>query len=770
MSSPTPVDRKQPPHAWLWTCALLVVGGVVGSICGAHSVAHDQAVVEHNAFVRSSNEITTVLQLALQHQADLVVNASAIVISDPDETQQQFAAWLEAARVLERYPEVLGVGFVVVVPDSDLARFTGLGGGPVDVVPAGPRSEYCLSKLGFLRGIGHMPDGYDWCARDGLSISSAATGLDTYNPVTIDDAALLTVNVPIYRGGVQPANQVDRRRNFLGWVGTLSRPQVLLDQALSGHPGIAISMAFNSDSSTALFTAGVPTTTPTTATIDLHNGWSITTSRSRIDDGILSSTAASGLLLTGCALSFVLAAFVFVLGTGRGRAELLVAERTGELRHQALHDDLTGLPNRGLITDRIEQMLVRNRRQQTEGAALFIDLDDFKNVNDTLGHEAGDRLLVAVAARLSATLRDADTIGRMGGDEFVVLIDGAPSKLAPDLVGQRILDVMRQPFDIDGVSMPLRITPSVGIAIGDRCSGSELLRDADVALYQAKAYGKNRCQLFHPDMQTTLLRRVELEADLRIAAEANQLRLVYQPIYDLGDLSVVGVEALVRWDHPTLGPVPPDEFIPILENSGLIDEVGRWILLEGCRQMAEWHAAGRMLELSVNVSGRQLDDDSIVDDIRYALAVTGLNPRALIIEVTETSLMHNVVATAHRLAAVRALGIRIAIDDFGTGYSSLAYLQQFPVDSLKIDRRFISAITTSTESKALIRTLVQLGRDLGLNTLAEGVETTDELDHCRNENVDQIQGFLLCRPLDPATFARQILDPAPAFGQQQIEV
>jgi diguanylate cyclase (GGDEF)-like protein len=407
--------------------------------------------------------------------------------------------------------------------------------------------------------------------------------------------------------------------------------------------------------------------------------------------------------------------------------------------------------------DRIDQLLVRNRRSGTNGAALYIDLDDFKNVNDTLGHEAGDRLLVAVTARLTTALRDADTIGRMGGDEFVVLIDGATLDVAPEFVAQRLLNVMRQPFELDGAMMPLAVNVSIGIAIGDRPTGGDLLRDADVALYQAKAAGKNRYEVFYPEMQTEISRRIDLEFELRSALEGNQFELFYQPIYCLDDLGLVGVEALLRWHNPTRGLIEPTEFIPILEQTGQIRGVGRWVLDHACTQMAAWHAAGETLEVSVNVSGRQLDHDDILDDIREALEFSGLDPGSLIIEVTETSLMHNAAATAARLKAIKELGVKIAIDDFGTGYSSLAYLQRFPVDCLKIDRSFTHAITTSSESKALIRTLVQLGKDLGLKTLAEGVETTGEMDHLRRENVTEAQGFLLSRPLDVASLESQIL-------------
>jgi predicted signal transduction protein with EAL and GGDEF domain len=371
---------------------------------------------------------------------------------------------------------------------------------------------------------------------------------------------------------------------------------------------------------------------------------------------------------------------------------------------------------------------------------------------------------VAVARRLTAALRDVDTIGRMGGDEFVVLIDGSSTPASPELVAQRLVDAMRQPFEIEGAALPITANVSIGISVGDRATAGELLRDADVALYQAKGAGKNQLALFDPHMQTAFTRQLELESELGAAIDGRQFRLVYQPIYNLADLEIadleiVGVEALLRWDHPTLGPIPPLEFIPILEQSGQIEQVGRWVLDQACQQMSAWHSEGDTLDVSVNISGRQLGSDGIVDDIRGALARSGLRAGSLIIEVNETALMRNAASTAPRLHAISALGVRIAVDHFGTGYSSLAYLQQFPVDSIKIDRQFTNAITTSPESRALVRTLVQLGRDLGLRTLAEGVESEGEVDRLVTERVNEVQGFLLSRPLDPVTLEDRLLAP-----------
>jgi diguanylate cyclase (GGDEF)-like protein len=421
------------------------------------------------------------------------------------------------------------------------------------------------------------------------------------------------------------------------------------------------------------------------------------------------------------------------------------------IRHQALHDPLTGLPNRTLIVDRVDQMLARSRRRHADCAALFIDLDGFKKVNDTLGHEAGDRLLRSVAARLSATVREADTVARLGGDEFVVLVDSTSPTGSPEFVAERLLKVLREPFEIDDTSRStLRITASIGIALGTHTSATDLLRDADIALYEAKTAGKDRFVTFRREMQAAVEDRLSIELDLRVAVERDEFFLMYQPIFDLDSGRVLGLEALVRWNHPRRGVLQPDAFIPVLEETKQIVEVGSWILQEACRQAAEWRLPERNMYVSVNVSARQLDDDHLVDEIRAILTSAGLDATALVIEITETAIMRDEKATACQLRAIKSLGVKVAIDDFGTGYSSLAYLRQFPVDILKIDRSFITPITDSIESKALLHTLVQLGKQLGLKTLAEGIEQHDQFCQLQQEECDSGQGFIFARPLGAA--------------------
>jgi diguanylate cyclase (GGDEF)-like protein len=425
------------------------------------------------------------------------------------------------------------------------------------------------------------------------------------------------------------------------------------------------------------------------------------------------------------------------------------ARLVDQIRFQAAHDALTGLPNRALIIDRTEQMLARARRSETQVAALFIDLDGFKDVNDSLGHGIGDQLLQSVSERLELIMRESDTIGRLGGDEFVVLVDGSTMDIGPEMVAERLLDALRAPFELPGLpGSPLLLTASIGIATGVRSSATELLRDADIALYQAKSAGKNCVVAFESEMHAVVQDRHLLEMDLRDALEMDQYRLVYQPIFKLAGGQTTGVEALLRWDHPHRGLVQPDTFIPILEGTGLIREVGRWVLNEACRQGARWHVKGYRLDVSVNVSARQLEAEQLIEDVRLALLTSGLPAASLTLEITETAIMKDVAAVVPRLAALKATGVRIAIDDFGTGYSSLAYLQQFPIDTLKIDRSFISAMAESPESAALVRTLVQLGKALGLETLAEGIEELDQYSQLEREQCDSGQGYLYARPLD----------------------
>jgi diguanylate cyclase (GGDEF)-like protein len=443
----------------------------------------------------------------------------------------------------------------------------------------------------------------------------------------------------------------------------------------------------------------------------------------------------------------------------RQRSHEELASREKELVFLATHDALTGLPNRTLILDRIEQTLTRARLNQEPVAALFIDLDNFKAINDSLGHGVGDELLCAVAARLEGVIRETDALGRLGGDEFVVVADGLSLAAGPELIAERLLEAFKEPFTLSGAEdTRVFVKASIGIATGGRASAEELLRDADIAMYRAKWSDQNRYLVFESEMQDEVQSRLEIEMDLQSALEAEEFFLVYQPTFDLESMTPTGVEALIRWRRPGRGVVDPEDFIPLLEESGMIVEVGAWVLREACAQAARWRENGYSLGMSVNVSALQLDTDDLLTHVEEALGSSGLEATALTIEITETTLMRNVEETARRLASLKDLGIRIAVDDFGTGYSSLAHLQQFPVDMLKIDRSFISKLSEGCEGEILLHTLVQLGKALAIETTAEGIERPQDLSLIKSEACDSGQGFLFTRPLtasDADAFFRQ---------------
>jgi diguanylate cyclase (GGDEF)-like protein/PAS domain S-box-containing protein len=433
------------------------------------------------------------------------------------------------------------------------------------------------------------------------------------------------------------------------------------------------------------------------------------------------------------------------------RENELLRERTDvQWRHRSGHDSLTCLPDRTLIRDRLQQMLLRCQREHFLIAALLVDLDNFRSVNDTLGQKAGDELLKAVAARFTGVLRASDTVGRPGGDEFAILADGLSLAAGPELLAERLLDAVKEPFRVEGfIDTPISITASIGIATNDGDEPDDLLRDAAIALCQAKAQGRNCHVRFRPEMKTAAMERLELEADLREALQENQFFLLYQPIFELDSVAVCGVEALLRWRHPVRGIVDPESFLPVLEETGLIAPVGSWLLKQACRRAAAWHRLGHHLTMTINVSARQLATGDFVDLVKSALSATALEPRSLIINVAEQSLKKDLEAMLARLRELRALGVLVAVDDLGAGYSALARLREVPINVLKIGRSFVAAMADSKDAINSIHTLVQLGRTLGLETLAEGIEQGWQLAGLRDEHCKFGQGSLFSQPIAP---------------------
>jgi diguanylate cyclase (GGDEF)-like protein/PAS domain S-box-containing protein len=447
-------------------------------------------------------------------------------------------------------------------------------------------------------------------------------------------------------------------------------------------------------------------------------------------------------------------------GISRDITERKAAEE--QLQRRAFYDPLTGLPNRALFLDRLQHMFHRRSRRALANplfAVLYLDMDRFKAINDSLGHQAGDELLIGTARRLEQCVRPGDTLARLGGDEFVVLLDDVGSEADATGVAERIHEELSAPLEVRGYEMFTSV--SVGIALssaGYECP-EDMLRDADTAMYRAKAAGRARHQVFAGDMHQRAVSSLRLETDLRRAVQRREIVPFYQPIVNLDDGTVVGFEALARWRHPTRGLIPPDLFIPVAEETGLVGEIGGWMLAEACRQACEWqskHPRWSALGISVNVSGRQLSQGDVAAEVKRALSATGLDPACLTLEITESALMDNLGAGAGVVQRLHAMSVSLHLDDFGTGYSSLAYLHSFPVHALKVDRSFVARMGGAPEHSAIVKAIVSLAHNLGMEVIAEGVETRAQADALRALGCRRGQGFLFAQPL-PADEAEQLL-------------
>jgi diguanylate cyclase (GGDEF)-like protein/PAS domain S-box-containing protein len=434
--------------------------------------------------------------------------------------------------------------------------------------------------------------------------------------------------------------------------------------------------------------------------------------------------------------------------TSRDVSERKALER--QLVHQAFHDSLTGLPNRALFRDRAEHALCGRHRPAI--AVLFIDIDDFKNINDTLGHAAGDRMLTLIADRLRSCVRPGDTAARLGGDEFALLLENVEDASFAIAAAHRLLGELTQPLPL--ATRDVIVHASIGVAAptSDSADAEVLLRNADIAMYAAKAGGKNCVRVFEPAMYARTLNRVELEHDLMLAAQNGQLRLQYQPIVDLDTGRPVGAEALVRWQHPDRGLLPPNDFIGLAEETGTIVAIGHWVLHEACRQLQAWRredSRARSMTISINLSAGQLGDPGVVDDVANALREHDLEPEALVLEITESTVMKDLELAIARLDELAALRVRLALDDFGTGYSSLSYLQRFPLHVLKLDQSFTTQLTADTDEPPLPGAIIELARTLGLEVIAEGVEEEHQHLRLRELGCHLAQGYRFARPLAP---------------------
>ena len=432
-------------------------------------------------------------------------------------------------------------------------------------------------------------------------------------------------------------------------------------------------------------------------------------------------------------------------------AALAMAE---QMTHAFEHDSLTGLPNRLLLKDRIDQAIATAPRHERQIAVLFLDLDGFKHINDSLGHPTGDKLLQSIAKRLVGCVRTSDTVSRQGGDEFVVLLTESRQWEDAVVVAERILKAVAQSHPIE--THDLHVTTSIGVSVypDDGEDAETLIRNADIAMYQAKERGRNSYQFFKPAMNVRAVERQSIESSLRSALKNDEFVLRYQPKVDMQTGLITGAEALIRWNHPLRGELAPGQFVSIAEDSGLIRQIGRWVLREACEQARTWINGGLPpISIAVNVSAAELSDETYVQRLYATLSETGMDPSSLELELTESVLMRHAHSAAIILQALRKTGIQVALDDFGTGYSSLSYLRDFPIDSVKIDRSFVDEVTSVIEDTSIVKAVIGMAQNLGLRVVAEGVENVGQLEFLRAHACDEAQGYFFSRPVDPDAFA-----------------
>jgi diguanylate cyclase (GGDEF)-like protein len=772
---------------------LIVLLGLGGSALLAAKWHSNLQTESRKAFTSTTADLNGALDSRLVADADLAHAMRAIATLEPGAGETRYREWYnqllaggatlarDVAAALIKPITSAQLGAYRRAAEADPA-FRLMLGGKFQIVPPGHRAVYCLAQavVGGDFAPGVYPVLLDYCAPvlpilgaspfPALMRTAANTGSMIVIPIGgLGNISLAGIAAAVYRRGAPIATVAERRAALTGYIAATFDAGSLLSSLLGGeHSLSSLSISLyhvNAGGAPLLIaraaTKAKPGDTAYHARTALGGGWLVETS------GTVAGTpaGAQGVVVFGfgALVTLLVVALYVVLLRSRERAWGLVAEKADELAYLALHDPMTGLPNRTLVLDRAAQLLARGRRFDSPVTALSMDIDGFKQINDVFGRELGDETLRQIADRLRSVLRDSDTVGRLGGDEFVMLVDPL-DRVGAGRIATRILRALAEPIQLpEPARTPVSVTASIGIATGLPNAATDLLRDADLAMYQAKAIGKGSYVVFESAMQAAAQDRTELEMGLAEALGRKQFSLLYQPIVELDTQRVVAAEALLRWHHPTRGETSPDVFIPIAEASGLIIPIGQWVLSQACAQCAAWQQNGHAVGVSVNVSVRQLERPEFVHEVRAALADSCLDAAWLTLEITETALMNQPGMTEELLVELKTLGVHIAVDDFGTGYSSLGYLRQFPIDSLKLDRSFITGLARSGEANALAHTLIQLGKTLGLQTLAEGVEAYTQLCQLQLEGCDYAQGYLFARPLTPHALELYLKrDPTPS--------
>jgi diguanylate cyclase (GGDEF)-like protein len=776
---------------WAAAAVVCVLAGSAASVLGAHAVAKNDASKTETSFQHGSQAIASTLKLAVQRQEELTVAASTFFAGNPKATSAEFTRWVTWARTRRRYPELDALGLlpappkpvpIVHKPMAVTASSTGTSSTSgeafsTSAVAGSPSTSADATTPGEALA-GTSPASIDVSsppARPSPApvhvapalLQSRDTGLSIYHPISAGHRQALAITTPVYRGNVTPHTVFGRTAASVGWLREVLVPGALLGQVLVGHPGYALSVTYrphaaNRAGSSFTFTSGAPRSDAQNTTLNLHDGWTVTSFGPSAGANVLANGDALALLIGGILCSVVLGLLVDLLGAARWSTpattpaptedEAKVAAeaeaRDGALPDRYLYEPVTGLPNRELTLDRAERMVARAGRDSGMLAgALFVDIDQLKEVNEKLGPAASNQLLKIVGERLEDVVRAGDTVGRLDGDEFVVLVESAARGVRLDSLAQRMIEALHKPVEIDSFGPSFVLTASIGVAFGRYATPEDLLRDAHMALVSAKTAGKDRYTLFNANMRTVIEGRAVLEAELSTALAENQFFLLYEPIYDLGTRKVAGLQALIRWQHPGQGVLTPEHFIPLAEETGLIVPIGRFMLEEACGRAATWNVAGHRVGVSVKVSAHQLDREAFVTDVRRALQQSGIEPSLLTLEIPETAMMRDLSSAAERLRELKALGVSIAIDDFGgSGYAHQADLRQLPLDSLRVDRSSLAASEDESYRSWLLEAILLVGRDLELTVVATGIETQEQMATLQTLGCTMAQGALLGAP------------------------
>jgi diguanylate cyclase (GGDEF)-like protein len=729
--------RRIPRSALL--AALVLVFGLGLSTASALFWRSQQSGDQRKAFDTTAADVTASIATRVRQDAEFLTTLNTVMTMHPHVSASAFAEWYRRLRGHEQQSGGIGTVVIEDVPVAELdsfqarrdadPRFLQMFGRWLRPVVANGSSRYCLISggasaiplTGMIAGLVQS----NWCdprtivgsteARL-LNLSMDSAGL-VIEPITSPIADTAMFQTAFYRRGMSLATAAERRRAVVGWVVSSFDVSALLRQSLGARAGgISASLYFSNPGARPVLIATGGRAGGRLARrtqIDAGGTWTVVVRGAPVGEG--GTAASEAWLITGAGIvvAVLMALLLLTLTRSRERALAMVEEKTGELRHQATHDPLTGLPNRVLALDRAEQMLARARRSGRPIAALYVDVDGFKHVNDNFGHGAGDAILKAVADRLRTVIREGDTAARLAGDEFVVLLEGSDLDDGPDVVARRLLGALRAPYDLGPeLGRPVTVNASIGVVYGLRESAADLLGDADVALYAAKQAGRNRFVVFEPGMQMELQDQVALELDIVGALDRGELFLVYEPLAGDAAQTSDSVEVLLRWRHPERGVLTAGEFIEIAERAGVAADIGRWVLAAACGDAAARRADGEELTIAVGLFAGQLRDMRLAEDVRTALAASRLDPAALTIGIGELLLVRDPERAARVLSDLKGLGVRLAVEGFGSTYGTFAQAGGLQFDTITLDPGFAHAAASAGSPDVLIHALVELGKSL----------------------------------------------------------